>query len=159
MRSMWVICRVVLLIGVDVLGTGVSWKVEATTNPSGFLAFPGTVTASNGSSAASSAGADGAVLTIVYGQNNGPERKAILTFEAVDKDGNSYTPAATHKITITQLGALPTLLVTQTGMDSLIGSCYGSLCECGSNVCCDDWRRCGKLERFCDKESGRIFDG
>ena len=97
------------------MGAGVSWKVEATTNPSGFLAFPGTVTASNGSSAASSAGADGAVLTIVYGQNNGPERDAILTFEAVDGDGNSYTPAATHEITITQLGALPTLLVRQTG--------------------------------------------
>ena len=104
-----------LLVGVDVLGTGVSWKVEATMNPSDFLAFPGTVTASNGSSAASSAGADGAVLTIVYGQNNGPERKAILTFEAVDKDGNSYTPAATQVLTITQAGALPTLLVRQTG--------------------------------------------
>ena len=101
-----------LVIGVDVLGTGVSWQVEATTNPTGFLTFPGTITASDGSNATGSAGADGDVLTIAYGQNDGAERVATLTFEAVDGDGNSYTPKATQVLTITQGGGAPTLSVS-----------------------------------------------
>ena len=104
-----------LLIGVDVLGAGVRWKVSATTNPTGFLTFPGTVTTGDGTSATASAGTDGDVLTLVYSENNETERVATLTFEAVDGDGNSYTPKATQVLTITQAGALPTLLVTQTG--------------------------------------------
>ena len=101
-----------LVIGVDVLGTGVSWEVEETTNPTGFLTFPGTITASDGSNATGSAGADGDVLTIAYGQNDGAERVATLTFEAVDGDGNSYTPKATQVLTITQGGGVPTLSVS-----------------------------------------------
>ena len=86
-----------LVIGVDVLGTGVSWQVEATTNPTGFLTFPGTITASDGSNATGSAGADGDVLTIAYGQNDGAKRVATLDlFEAVDGAKASYTPKATQ---------------------------------------------------------------
>ena len=125
-----------LLIGVDVFGTGASWSVAATTNPSNFLTFPGTVTAGDGTSAAASKGVDGDVLTIVYGGNNGAEREATLTFEALDADGNSFSTPVTQVLTITQAGSPPLILggVRQTGITPATAHATALPAAAGSSV-------------------------
>ena len=126
-----------LLIGVDVLGAGVRWKVTATTNPSSFLpATPFTVTRGDGFSEDISAGVDGDVLTIVYGGNNGAEREATLTFEALDADGNSFSTPVTQVLTITQAGSPPLILggVRQTGITPATAHATALPAAAGSSV-------------------------
>ena len=54
---------------------------------------------------------------IVFGENTGVERDVTLTFEALDGDGLSFSTAVTEQITITQLGAEPTLSFSTLPID------------------------------------------
>ena len=54
---------------------------------------------------------------IVFGENTGVQRAVTLTFEGLDGSDASFTPAVTTEITITQLGAVPTIDVSTSVSD------------------------------------------
>ena len=54
---------------------------------------------------------------IVFGENTGVQRAVTLTFEGLDGSDASFTPAVTTEITITQLGAAPTIDVSTSVSD------------------------------------------